>query len=227
MQDPRPRAIDAVSRRDAMALAGAGAAVALSPPAVRGARAEAPPRPRLKAIAFDGFAVFDPRPAAALAERLFPGKGLALAAQLRTKIFEYTWLRVAAGRYMDFADCVDAALTFAVASLGLNLIPSQREQLTSADANLSVFDDMPGALRGLKAAGLRLVILANPTPAMLDRAVRNSALEGVFEDVISTDRVKSYKPDPRAYQLAPEPLGGPVKATLATMDELTSILIAR
>ena len=48
---------------------------------------------------------------------------------------------------------------------------------------------------------MRLGFLSNFTPAMLDAAIRSSGLGGVFEHVLSTDRVRTYKPDPRAYQL--------------------------
>jgi 2-haloacid dehalogenase len=34
--------------------------------------------------------------------------------------------------------------------------------------------------------------------------VRNSALDGFFEPHLSTDRVKVFKPDPRAYQMGPD-----------------------
>lgn len=46
--------------------------------------------PRIKAIAFDAFPIFDPRPVSVLAERLFPGKGTELSNQWRTRQFEYT-----------------------------------------------------------------------------------------------------------------------------------------
>jgi 2-haloacid dehalogenase len=36
---------------------------------------------------------------------------------------------------------------------------------------------------------------------MMDAAVKNSELEGFFELNLSTDRVKAFKPDPRAYQI--------------------------
>jgi len=70
--------------------------------------ASAPPRPdsmtrrpaagartasaRVRAIVFDGFPIIDPRPLAARAEELFPGKGEALHGAWRTRQFEYTWL---------------------------------------------------------------------------------------------------------------------------------------
>ncbi len=59
-------------------------------------------RAPIKAIAFDGFPIFDPRPIFALAENLFPGRGAELSNLWRTKQFEYTWLRTMTGHYRDF-----------------------------------------------------------------------------------------------------------------------------
>ena len=42
---------------------------------------------------------------------------------------------------------------------------------------------------------------------MLDAAVRNSGLQGMFEEHLSTDRVKAFKPDPRAYRMGVDALG--------------------
>jgi hypothetical protein len=54
---------------------------------------EAITAPRLKAIAFDAFPIFDPRPVSRLAETLFPGEGADLSNAWRTRQFEYQWLR--------------------------------------------------------------------------------------------------------------------------------------
>jgi hypothetical protein len=69
---------------------------------------------RIKAVAFDAFPIFDPRPVFALAEELFPGTGL--SDEWRTRQFEYTWLRVAAHHYADFWRVTGAALLFATPS---------------------------------------------------------------------------------------------------------------
>lgn len=44
---------------------------------------------KLKAIAFDAFPIFDPRPVFALAEKLFPGRGAELSNAWRIRQFEY------------------------------------------------------------------------------------------------------------------------------------------
>jgi 2-haloacid dehalogenase len=45
------------------------------------------------------------------------------------------------------------------------------------------------------------------TAAMLQAGIRNSQLDGIFDHVLSTDRVKTYKPDPRAYQMGVDAFG--------------------
>ena len=45
---------------------------------------------RIKAIAFDGLAIFDVRPVATLAETIFPGRGDEMSVLWRTRQFEYT-----------------------------------------------------------------------------------------------------------------------------------------
>jgi len=47
----------------------------------------------IKALAFDTFPIFDPRPIFGLAETLFPGKGTAFSNAWRTRQFEDQWLR--------------------------------------------------------------------------------------------------------------------------------------
>ncbi len=42
---------------------------------------------------------------------------------------------------------------------------------------------------------------------MLDAAVRNSGLQGIFEPYLGIDRVRDHKPDPRAYRMALDALG--------------------
>src|SRR5437763_861197 len=65
---------------------------------------------KIKAIAFDGLAVFDVRPVAALAEKVFPGRGDEMSALWRARQFEYTWLRTVGQQYADFWRVTEEAL---------------------------------------------------------------------------------------------------------------------
>jgi 2-haloacid dehalogenase len=158
-------------------------------------------RVQYRAIAFDAFPIFDPRPVFALAETLFPGKGQELSNAWRTRQFEYQWLRASAGQYADFLRTTEDGLVFAARQLQLDLTSDKRSQLMHAYASLGIWPDVAPTLAALKRSGLRLALLSNFTAAMLEGGIKSNGLEGVFEHVLSTDRIRSYKPDPRAYQM--------------------------
>ena len=159
---------------------------------------------RLGAVAFDGLALFDARPVVAQVRELFGEKGADL---FRVKQFDYQWLSALAGRSDDFQQLADAALLFVAKSLKLELHPDARRRLNQAWLELKAWPDVAAGLSSLRDAGLRLAPLANFTPAILKTAVANSGLEGSFEQLISTGRARTFKPDPRAYQLGVDAFG--------------------
>ena len=154
-----------------------------------------------KAIAFDGFVITDPRPVFAKTEELFADKGRALNEAWRTRIFEYTWLRTVGGHYADFWHVIEDALLVAARASKVELSADQRDALMQTWLTLKAWPDVAPALKQLKAAGIRMAFLANPTAKMLDAVMTNSGLEDVFEPHLSTDKVNAFKPDPRAYQM--------------------------
>lgn len=164
--------------------------------------AKAASLPRLKAIAFDAFPIFDPRPVFSLAETLFPGKGEALSNTWRARQFEYQWLHALSGHYADFWQTTEDALTFAAKLLQLELTQEKRALLMQANLALKAWPDAPSGLRSLKKRGIRLALLSNMTKNMLDAGIRNARLDDIFELVLSTDQIRTHKPDPRAYQMA-------------------------
>ena len=170
---------------------------AVTAPAI--ARAQG--RPLIKAVAFDGFVIIDPRPVAARAEMLFPGHGPALMEAWRIRQFDYTWLRTLMGRYVDFRQVTAEALVTAAAATKLDLGAEARDRLLQTFLELQAWPDVAPALRQFKDRGIRMAFLANPPNEMFDAVVRNSGLEGLLEDHLSTDRVQAYKPDPRAYRM--------------------------
>ena len=185
-----------MDRRKFVALA----AVSLAAPAFGATRP-------IKAIAFDGFPIIDPRPVFAKAEELFPGRGAALSEAWRTRLFEYTWLRTLGQHYADFRQVTEESLVFAAKASKIELADDQRKALMQIWLSLKAWPDVAPALNELKAAGIRMAFLSNLTDAIMDAAVKNSALQGLLEPHLSTDRVKVFKPDPRAYQMGVDAFG--------------------
>jgi 2-haloacid dehalogenase len=163
--------------------------------------------PKIKALTFDAFPIFDPRPVFVLGEQLLPGKGTDLSHAWRMRPFAYQWLRALSGRDADFWQITQDALVLAANMLKLDLTPDKRKQLMEAYLDLKAWPEVPLALQSLQSAGIRLAFLSNATPQILDAGIKNSKREGIFEHVLSTDPIKTYKPDPRAYRMAIEAFG--------------------
>jgi 2-haloacid dehalogenase len=163
--------------------------------------------PRFKAVAFDAFPIFDPRPISAQLEQLFPGKGAQLGEIWRARQFEYQWLRALSGRYADFWQSTEDALRFAAKAIGVELTSASRENLMGMFLKLGAWPDVMPSLKSLRGAGVRLAFLSTATPKILEAGIRNAGLEGLFEHVLSTDAIRTFKPDPRAYGMAVEAFG--------------------
>ena len=161
----------------------------------------------IKAIGFDGLALFDPRPIFALTEQMFPEKGASLVAAWRGRQFDYTWLRTMIGNYVDFLHVTDEALSFAAEAEKVTVTSDQRQQLMAGFMNMKAWPDVVPVLKTLKQRGLGLAPLTDFSIPMLEAAITHSQLEGVFDHLLSTDLVKAYKPDPRSYQMAIDAFG--------------------
>ena len=169
---------------------------------------------KIKAIAFDAFPIFDPRPAFKVVKELFPERGDDLRKAWFRKIFGYTWLRTSGSRYKNFWHVMEDALQFSAANMGLALTAEKQKTILDAFLHLPVWGDVTPALQELKNRNLRLAFLSNMTEDMLRSNLRHNDIEPYFEFVLSTDRVQAFKPAPQAYQLGIDAFG-PKKEEIA------------
>ena len=162
----------------------------------------------IQAIVFDAYGtLFDVYSIGALAEKLFPARGAALAELWRDKQIEYTRLRTMCSMYKPFWEVTQDALVFACRKLKLDLTLDAQNMLMSEYAKLKAFPEHLPVLQQLKAMGLKLAILSNGNPQMLDSAIEASGMRGVFNHILSVDTVKKFKTAPEAYQLGPDVFG--------------------
>ena len=162
----------------------------------------------LKAFAFDAYGtLFDVLSVTALCERLFPGRGAALAQLWRLKQLQYSMLRSLMGRHRDFWRLTEDGLVYACKSLGLELTADARAALLDAYLVLAAFPDVKPGLEALKRQGLRLAVLSNGEPRMLEAAARSAGILPLLDHIVSVEEVKIFKPSPRVYNLATERLG--------------------
>jgi 2-haloacid dehalogenase len=150
---------------------------------------------------FDAYGtLFDFNSAVARHRSVIGPKADALSDLWRAKQIQYTWLRNGMGSYAKFWQVTGEALDHCLAVHGI-ADAGVREKLMGAYLALDPFPEVPAMLDRLKRAGLRLAILSNGNPEMLDPMVAASGLAGQFEAVLSVDTAQVFKPDPRVYRL--------------------------
>lgn len=157
------------------------------------------PAMRFAAYVFDAYGtLFDVHAAVRRHAGKLGPDGPAFSTLWRAKQLEYSWVRSLAGAYADFWRLTEDALDFAFDAMP-QMDRGARAGLLDAYWNIDCYPEAPPVLRGLKSAGARLAVLSNGSPAMLEAAVRASALDGVLDEIFSVDAVKRYKPDPAVY----------------------------
>ena len=161
-----------------------------------------------KAVVFDAYGtLFDVHSVASLGEQLFPGKGDALSHLWRQKQLEYSWLRAMSGKYKPFWEITEDALAFSAQKLELGMTAQQQSQLMNQYSSLSAFPENIDALKAMKAAGLKLGILTNGNIDMIAVSVRSSGMNGLFDHVLSSETVETFKTTDSIYALAPKAFG--------------------
>jgi 2-haloacid dehalogenase len=163
----------------------------------------------IEAIGFDAFTIVDPRSTAAAVEESFPGKGMEIFSTWRLRQFEYCWLRTLSGNYADFLQVTEEALVFACKSAKADLDAPTRAKLMEAAFRFKPWPDSVAALKSMRDAGIRLAYVSNLTPEILAKLSDAAGITELFEHRLSTDPVKVFKPDPRAYQMAEKAFGLP------------------
>lgn len=172
----------------------------------------APARARavgFEAIGFDAFTIFDPRSTAVVIEESFPGKGKEIFATWRLRQFEYCWLRTLNRNYADFRQVTEDALLYACKMAKVDMDASARARLMEAAFRFKPWPDSVAALKSMRDAGIRLAYVSNLTPEILARLSDAAGIAELFEHRLSTDLVRAFKPDPRAYQMAEKAFGLP------------------
>jgi 2-haloacid dehalogenase len=156
----------------------------------------------IEACVFDAYGtLFDVNSAARSAQDSLGEKWQPLAELWRAKQLQYTWLRGLAGRHADFWQVTGEALDFALSTLQLE-DPALRARLMNLYLMLTAYPEVPDTLTRLKAAGMKLAILSNGTPAMLAAAVANAGITHLIDVILSVEEVQVYKPHPSVYRLA-------------------------
>ena len=155
----------------------------------------------VKAIIFDAYGtLFDVNSAAEKCKDKIGDKWEPFANFWRTTQLEYTWLRSLMGRHKDFWQITEDSLDKSMKAFKIEF--SMRDELLDLYKVLSPFKEVQETLKTLKEKKLKLAILSNGTPSLLNELVKSNNLENLFDDIFSIEEVGVYKPKSEVYDLS-------------------------
>ncbi len=153
-----------------------------------------------KAIVFDAYGtLFDVNSAAKKCKDKIGTKWENFANYWRTTQLEYTWLRSMMKRHKDFWQITEDSLDKSMETFQID--KSLKNELLNLYRELSPYPEVKNVLEKLKNKSLKIAILSNGTPDLLNHLVKSSKLENLFNDIFSVESVKIYKPDPKVYDM--------------------------
>ena len=154
----------------------------------------------IKAIIFDAYGtLFDVNSAAEKCKGKIGDKWESFANYWRTTQLEYTWLRSLMNRHKDFWQVTEDSLDKSMQAFKIDSL--MRNELLDLYKVLSTFPEVKEVLNKLKKKNYKLAILSNGTPSLLKELVKSNNLDNIFDDIFSIEEVKTYKPDPKVYNI--------------------------
>ena len=129
---------------------------------------------------------------------------LSIAKGWRERQLRYSWLCSMMGQYDDFWELTTRALDATLEEHALASDDKIRARLLSLYSELSAYEEVPKVLANLKAAGHELAVLSNASPDMLEKAIEAAGIAEWFNELLSVDVLRCYKPTPVVYQLVTE-----------------------
>ncbi|SFU44336.1 haloacid dehalogenase type II [Halomonas korlensis] len=140
---------------------------------------------------------------AELETRLATGGKAALAPEFsrrwRDKQLEYSFRRGLMGDYVDFSQCTREALEFTDRALQTRFSDADKDHLMATYARLPAFPDAAAALARFQEAGVTCVAFSNGSREAVEGLLSQAGIRERFDEVISVEEVKRFKPDPAVY----------------------------
>jgi 2-haloacid dehalogenase len=131
--------------------------------------------------------------------------------------------------YEDFGVQADTALEITARRYKVSMLGEEKNLILGTLRKLRAFPDVARSLQRLRDAGLKVAALTNSTVSASEAQLTFAGLRDHFEQIISTDEIRCFKPAPEVYQLAAGRLGvelGQVRLVSAHDWDVTGALRA-
>lgn len=105
-------------------------------------------------------------------------------------------------RYSDFGKIGVSAFELIAARKGVKVGEDDFSRVVAAMRSLPAHAEVSAQLQRLKDHGFQLVTLTNSPPALVAAQLDNAGISKFFDQQLSVDSVKAFKPAPKVYEFA-------------------------
>ena len=117
-----------------------------------------------------------------------------------SQLLQYSLVESITGSYHDFSAIAAAVFKMNAQKHEKEFSEEEIQRILSPINKLSAYPDVKNGLAKLKNAGFRLIAFSNGKPSVLEEQLDFAGLSKYFDDILSVDPVKKYKPHPDTYQ---------------------------
>src|SRR6266853_569062 len=122
-------------------------------------------------------------------------------------LLHYSLVVTVTDAYSDFGTVGRAVLEMLANTKGVRLSSEDATRILQGILTMPAHPDVPESLKRLRAAGFRMVTLTNSSPSAVKAQLQNAGLTQYFDESISVDSVRRFKPDLETYRSAAAHLG--------------------
>jgi len=114
-------------------------------------------------------------------------------------LLQYSLVDNATHHYHPFNEIADATLDMLALTSKKKIATEEKKDILQVLIKLPPHTDVTDGLKQLKDAGYKMVTLTNSPPETLQKQLQNSGLANFFEEALSIDEYKMYKPATEVY----------------------------
>ena len=124
-----------------------------------------------------------------------------------TQTLQLAMAAVITNNYEDFGVQADTGLEMTARHYKVSMLGEEKNLILGTLRKLRPFPEVAQSLKRLQDAGLKLAALTNSTAQSAEAQLTYAGLRAHFEQVISADEIRCFKPAPEVYLLAASRLG--------------------
>jgi 2-haloacid dehalogenase len=122
----------------------------------------------------------------------------------RDKQLEYSFRKAAMQQFNHFSECTQQALTYCNTFFNTGLTESQQAELLGMYRKLPAYNETEKCLQALKENENEIIAFSNGKEEDLISLFENAGIIQYFDQIISVDEVRTFKPSPEVYNLLAE-----------------------